>query len=169
MRRSSIIGTNYYIDYEQEHDCPTCGQYIETKGLQLGKSSCGWSFSLRVYPEKGLNNEKDILEYISKEDKIIHNEYGEIVPLDEFISIMCDRGRKEKPEKWDDMIEWNFSSFSYNRDRDDIMSPNYRPKYDPNTSYKDDKYYLMRHVVDGEHCVGKSEEYPIDYILGEFS
>ena len=160
------MGTNFYLDYRESHDCPTCGQYVEREGFHIAKSSFGWALSLHVYPNKGINNVEDMLKYIK--DKVIHNEYGDIVTLDEFISTAFDR-KREKPDNWDKMIAWDYNSFGYNRKRDDVTSPNYQPKYDINTSYKDDNYYLMRHGVDGKHCIGKSEKHPIDYITGEFS
>lgn len=45
------MGTNYYARKKPEDACPHCGSQTTYPDLHIGKSSGGWCFLLRVYPE----------------------------------------------------------------------------------------------------------------------
>lgn len=48
------MGTNYYL---RTTPCPTCGHHVGD--LHVGKSSAGWYFGLRIYPNSdGVDNER---------------------------------------------------------------------------------------------------------------
>jgi hypothetical protein len=47
------MSTNFYW-VTDEVPCPTCGHHKEER-KHIGKSSGGWAFALRVYPEEGIN------------------------------------------------------------------------------------------------------------------
>lgn len=136
------MGTNYFLHSQK---CPHCG--IEQKDkMHLGKSSVGWCFSLHVYPELELNNWDDMWEYIvfcvEQEGYQIEDEYGDVIPLEKFLSIAWNRHRKPPLSlKW---LKQNHA----------VLGPS----------------GLARHIVDGEHCVGNAgPNAPIDYFIGEFS
>lgn len=139
------MGTNYFL---HSPACPHCGK--EDEPLHLGKSSGGWCFGLHVYPEKGLNNWQDIWGMlhasIEEKDYEIKNEYGDIVQLAEFFTIVWDRkALRAKPldseldRKW---LETNHAI--------------------PGS------FGLARHALYPGHCIGHGKG-PFDYIIGEFS
>jgi hypothetical protein len=76
------MGTNYYI--EPQEPCPHCKRgYPE---VHIGKSSAGWVFSLHVDDE--LDSWDKWLEFL--EGKVIRNEYGNAIPLANFIkTVTC--------------------------------------------------------------------------------
>lgn len=43
------MGTNFYVDAD-----PTCDNPAHTERLHIGKSSGGWKFGFRAYPDRGL-------------------------------------------------------------------------------------------------------------------
>jgi hypothetical protein len=51
------MGTNYYL--EIDNVCSHCGRG-DTE-LHIGKSSAGWVFFLRIYPDEGINSLEDWL------------------------------------------------------------------------------------------------------------
>jgi len=77
------MGTNYYVKSEK---CEHCGHGDD---LHIGKSSAGWCFALRVYPDMGINNLLDWEKYLR--GKTIENEYGDTVSLDDLVMIITDR------------------------------------------------------------------------------
>jgi hypothetical protein len=79
------MGTNYYVEVQPPCEC--CGRGYEHK--HIGKSSAGWCFSLHVYPDEGINTLEDWKEYLK--DKVIKNEYGGIVTLDELLRCITKR------------------------------------------------------------------------------
>ena len=99
------MGTNYYL----KTSCECCEQ--ETI-LHLGKRSCGWRFTFHIYPDEGLNNSQEIMEYlhriISKNDSRIINEYSEELTLEEFKTLvketLINEGLKQ-PDKYGYNIE----------------------------------------------------------------
>jgi hypothetical protein len=54
------------------------------EGYHIGKRSVGWDFLFRAYPEHGLITCTAWHDYLSEPGVQIRNEYGTIVPLDEF-------------------------------------------------------------------------------------
>ncbi len=84
------MGTNYYLRHSVAH-CPTCDC---EKGFHLGKSSGGWRFSLRVYPDKGIHDWNDVFQYVSLElnkGYFIADEYGRPLILADWVPIVTRR------------------------------------------------------------------------------
>ena|SRR3990167_10738072 len=90
------MGTNYYVMPEKPC-CLECGREFDK--LHIGKSSAGWHFSLRVYPENGINNLQDWIKFL--EFKKIYNEYGEMVSLEDFLEVITNRKASRKPTRED--------------------------------------------------------------------
>ena len=154
------MGINFYAEINEPNHCECCGNKVdEPNKLHIGKSSYGWVFSLRVYPDRDINDLADMLEFLS--DKKLWDEYEREVGLEYLKDRIVNRAREEKPAKWD---EWTTAL----QQGTSPLGPNYKPYYDPKTSFKDDSCYLMRHVEDGIHCVGNGEG-TWDYMIGEFS
>jgi hypothetical protein len=84
------MGTNYYL---HENVCDHCGRSDEK--MHIGKSSGGWCFSLRVYPDIGIFDWSDWLEALRKPGAIIKNEYWEVVTLEQMVSIVTDRANSQ--------------------------------------------------------------------------
>ena len=133
------MGTNYYI---RENMCESCGRYEER---HIGKSSCGWNFSLRVYPEDGINTLEDWKHHLKGNQ--IFNEYGENIDYCELIDVITMRGRNEK---------WEEKPFGYD---------NWNDFHEQNGSQKG-KNGLLQHKIDG-YCIGNGDG-TYDYIIGEF-
>lgn len=137
------MGTNYYL-YEKE-DCPNCGANNEPR--HIGKSSMGWVFGLHVDDEiKNLGNWKD---QFFRPSTIIKNEYGDLIPPHDMVDIIELRMSKK-----------NFDNKPYAYD-------SWEQFHKQNHSEEGPKG-LLRHQVDGSHCVGHGEG-TYDYIAGEFS
>lgn len=117
------MGTNYYVESVVEC-CPTCkrplpdanGEVPEPR--HLGKSSAGWCFSLRVYPDEGINTLEDWIRWW--QGKTIRNEYGAVITEDEMLCCIMLRGEagakfKETPHEsylsWDHFHKENESEF----------------------------------------------------------
>lgn len=66
------MGTNYYIDRDPPC-CPTCGKPT-SQVHHIGKSSAGWAFLFRGYPDEGLTSAKAWFEFLK--GKQIVDEYG---------------------------------------------------------------------------------------------
>ena len=135
------MGTNYYLIHK-EATCPHCGHKKEP--LHIGKSSYGWCFALHVehdiddFPHD-LNDWENLFCY---KDYHIEDEYGDEITVDEMMDWISKRSHPN-PNTWDD-YELNLNG----------AEPG------PNN--------LVRHKVDGRHCVGHGEG-TWDYITGEFS
>jgi hypothetical protein len=80
------MGTNYYLE---PPPCPHCGRGDEP--LHIGKSSAGWCFSLRVYPEKGINDLPDWEKLFADPNLKIKDEYGDLVAKEEMLHTIKDR------------------------------------------------------------------------------
>jgi hypothetical protein len=88
------MSTNYYVRphrlwmFEPEQE----------QSLHLGKSSAGWCFLLRVYPERGINDLSDWLPVLRgseyNDPAIIFDEYGESVSYNEMVEIITRRSGK---------------------------------------------------------------------------
>ncbi|MGQ4893385.1 MAG: hypothetical protein ACP6IQ_02030 [Candidatus Njordarchaeia archaeon] len=149
------MGTNYYLRYH----CKECGH---TKSLHIGKSSCGWTFGLHVYPEKDLLDLRQIWKFIKSEvnkGAIIENEYGEKVFLEEMLKIIRDRERPDDYKLTDEKIKDSSAYYPYK---------NLKEFLEANHAIWDDEYNLLRRKVDGIHCIGNGNG-PYDYIVGNFS
>ena len=89
------MGMNYYCEtgrmFEVECDCGFRHMMPET--LHIGKSSWGWTCSLHVIPEKGLECWRD-WEEVLKDARRIYNEEGEDVSLEELRETVLHRARE---------------------------------------------------------------------------
>lgn len=143
------MSTNYYLKTKPGSEpCPHCGRSEPSQNLHIGKSSVGWCFSLRVYPELGINTLDDWRPLI--ETGVITDEYGNVWEGDYILQVIASRRRPWSPrpapaKSVPDLEQWY---------RQNHAEPG------PNG--------LARHVIDGIHCVGHSEG-TWDYIAGEFS
>lgn len=134
------MGTNYY--YHENPPCEHCGRKDDPK--HIGKSSAGWCFSLKVYPEDGINTLDDWKAKFAAGGLIL-DEYNEVTPTGEMLMIITKRG-------------WG------KQNRGELMTPEYlRSNY-----AEEGPNGLMRHQVDGRHCVSHGEG-TWDYMIGEFS
>ncbi len=70
------MGTNYYLKIDVQQ---IPGRVYS---LHLGKSSFGWAFGLRVYPEHGINTWEDWQPWLVNR---IEDEYGEPETLADFV------------------------------------------------------------------------------------
>lgn len=90
------MGTNYYA---QINKCAHCGRSDE---LHIGKSSAGWCFALRVYPEQGINDLDDWEPLLRAH--AVRNEYGDVFPAPALSVLDTIRHRswdgKERPLTW---------------------------------------------------------------------
>ena len=78
------MGTNYY-HITNEWPVP---EHVDRR--HLGKSSAGWVFALRVYPEEDIRSLSDVVELIASNGRI-EDEYGYEISLEEFLIIVIDR------------------------------------------------------------------------------
>lgn len=80
------MGTNYYLETDICECCYRCDER-----LHIGKSSVGWVFSLRIYPEKRINNLEDWkLNKIANNERIV-DEYGREISSKEMLEIITNR------------------------------------------------------------------------------
>lgn len=69
------MGTNFY--WTEKEPCECCGRAFDDR--HIGKSSAGWCFTLRVYPEDGINTLDDWEKLW--ESGVITDEYDTVVPV----------------------------------------------------------------------------------------
>lgn len=130
------MGTNFYLESEP---CPHCGRSDPPK--HIGKSSAGWCFSLRVYPDDGINSLADWLKAWGKSGVSIRDEYGATILPAEMLIRITERSGMQHP-----------------LDREDLRI---------NGAMAGPKN-LLRHRIDGRYCVGHGDG-TYDYMLGDFS
>lgn len=105
------MGTNYDW-YESDANtwfgpktdpCPHCHRpYEPDKGIHIGKSSAGWTFSLHIYPEKGIYNLEDWVERFNRPGSVILDEYGSTVDSKKMLSIITERSsRGQLPTRYE--------------------------------------------------------------------
>jgi len=75
------MGTNYY--YYPEKKCEHCHRVSERR--HIGKSSIGWMFILRIYPDDNIMNLDDWFKLFAAPGSYIEDEYGEIVDVEYMI------------------------------------------------------------------------------------
>lgn len=100
-----MMGTNYYVVPDV---CPHCGR--GDKWLHIGKKSCGWEFSFQQHSEPKLESKKEWEEYTK--DKVIKNEYGELVDYGDFWE-MVDESR--------DTPQLNHTTFCHKKAKEDYL------------------------------------------------
>lgn len=91
------MGTNYYAKI---NICPTCRKPEEE--IHLGKSSFGWQFSFQYNDGKFYKNIEEMKKWLF--DKVIENEYGEIVLHNDFWKMVKEKQKTIDPEKLSDEI-----------------------------------------------------------------
>lgn len=132
------MGTNYY--FHEEVPCEKCGHRPE--GRHIGKSSCGWCFALRIYPDDGINDLGDWARiWVAVDGGTIENEDGYKIELAEMIEIICNRRGPDREE----------TNAWYEENPVAMPGPN----------------NLVRHRTGGG-CVGHGEG-TWDLLIGEFS
>lgn len=147
------MGTNYYF------------KKPFAKPLHIGKSSAGWCFSLHVMPEKGINSIFDWILVLTKPGRIL-DEYGSTLTRQELIDRIADRSW---PKDWEDDW-WGPKQFGTQSDGTPFTLPGCSSEAHFHSSSNSQRgpNGLLRHRVDGVHCVGHGEG-TWDYIAGEFS
>ena len=88
------MGTNYYVN--KKPDLVDILRGEEDLELHLGKSSAGWCFSLRIYPEMGLVNLETWYKFLSKGRITITDEYGTTHDIDDVIHRITKRSWKHE-------------------------------------------------------------------------
>lgn len=146
------MGTNYYLELDV---CESCKK--GTNSLHIGKSSHGWCFSLHVIPEEGINNLEDWISWFNKDKTIIRDEYGNIISFEKMLDEITNR-KKHKS------IEETYATSKYKLN----MYNSVEEFHKHNMSFTDEHTKLLRHRVDGIHCIGNGEG-TYDFIRGDFS
>jgi len=75
------MGTNYYV---RKNHCECCGR--SDREMHIGKSSYGWAFTFQGYTWNHLTSWKQWKEFLK--NKVIIDEYGEVMPYDEFVQML---------------------------------------------------------------------------------
>ena len=143
------MGTNFYF-----YPCPPCeccGRPFDS--WHIGKSSYGWCFSLHVIPSIGINSLEDWQKKWEIPGSQIGNEYGDIISIIEMNRIITERSHVNK-------VSWKRKWWTDHYENEEDF-------HDKNQSERG-PHFLLRHRVDGTHCVGQGEG-TYDYIAGEFS
>ena len=128
------MGTNFYY-YED----PEVTDIEDESVLHIGKSSCGWCFSLRVYPSRGIHDLED-WERKWDEGGIIRDEYEAEVPVEEMKSIITERSYSER----DFTFSWTYGYMG----KRDFLEKNCAVE-GPNN--------LLRHKISPGFCIGHGE------------
>ena len=129
------MGTNYYL-YKND----------ESTELHIGKSSSGWVFNLRVYPETGVRDLYDWIQIFLDDNSTIRDEYGDLITTEKMLKVIMCRGRDEPPN-------WSESDFITNSAE---LGPNNLVRFNP---------ALMGHLLT-KVCPGEGTW---DYVNYEFS
>lgn len=79
------MSTNYYL--RGAAACAHCGRGADL-GRHIGKSSSGWAFGLRIYPDEGIASLDDWRPLFERHGVV--DEYGD--PVDDIVAIITERG-----------------------------------------------------------------------------
>lgn len=85
------MGTNYYVKRDPDLLTKLKSENAESEVLHIGKSSGGWCFSVKVYPERGIHDLKSWYRILRKGKNHIFDEYDREVTLDELLRIITQR------------------------------------------------------------------------------
>ena len=78
------MGTNFYFVTPNPEDV-----FSPVKALHMGKSSAGWAFCVRTYPESGIHDLADWKRHIEAHPEgKIYDEYRELHTLDEWLRLV---------------------------------------------------------------------------------
>lgn len=83
------MGTNYYLEKVTSSECPHCGHEKEGDQLHIGKSSGGWTFSLRIHPDLGIYDLDDWMPLFGRYP--IVDGYGKKVSIFLMLEIITNR------------------------------------------------------------------------------
>ena len=150
LNRSIEVINNIMKDYPEERIHWVNIKKVLPDGdykYHIGKSSCGWCFSLHVDEAEGIYNFDDLIDKLSCPYCIIKDEYKRELTINEMISIITER-------KTNTSINVPYGYDSWNKFHEENGS-----EPGPNN--------LLRHKI-GDFCVGHGEG-TYDYIKGEFS
>jgi len=123
------MGTNYYWNTTLCHHCGNSQQ------KHIGKSSGGWVFSLRTYPEEGINDLPDWQKIWETQEGEIEDEYGRIVTIEEMLQSITERAnRREWSER--DTLPSGYSSWQqFHRDNNSCEGPKGLLRHAPNSNW----------------------------------
>lgn len=147
------MGTNFY--WHEKPPCKCCGRAFDR--IHIGKSSCGWCFSLHVQQHGGEFDEHDGISSLADWERQfsvpgswIEDEYGETLTVEEMLKCIKERkGGRDKSEG----PPWG--------------CPTWESFYTQNSAQPGPEG-LLRHRIDGVHCVGHGEG-TWDLLVGDFS
>ena len=97
------MGTNYYLHV---NPCRCCKR--PERILHIGKSSYGWHFQLRVYPNENINDLSDWKPLFDKWP--IFDEYNHPVSGTYMLSLITDRENEARPATKEGCDRWNENS-----------------------------------------------------------
>lgn len=143
------MGMNYYIK-EKFHLFDLFND-VEHTSKHIGKSSGGWCFSLHVYPDEGIHDLKDWISLFFSGKYMIFDEDGEKVSPEVMMKIITERewpyakDPSSPPGRYESWAEFHRLNHSFDGPRN-----------------------LLRHKVDGAHCISNGEG-TWDCIIGNFS
>ena len=141
------MGTNYYYHTDM---CEHCGRGDEP--IHIGKSSVGWCFALHVYPEELEDNKTESLDDWIKlwntKGGVIKDEYDRELTSEEMFDIIIKRSWEREGDNYFGYI----SMAEFHRVDHSKPGPN----------------GLVRHKIDGQHCIGHGEG-TWDLMIGYFS
>jgi len=108
------MGTNYYSVKRgvEELDGDAFWDLRDGEGdaiLHIGKSSGGWCFSLHVIPERGINDLWDWFDLLLDPDRIIVDEYREVISFSEMFRKITQRGRSDDKSWTERMLQQNYA------------------------------------------------------------
>jgi hypothetical protein len=135
------MGTNYYL---HEHTCAWCGRSDE---IHIGKSSGGWCFALHIYeaiPDLAAWQ----LRWGQREAQIRAQGEEVVLTPEQMLAIITKRSWPERPKPGHPYTNWAHFHLRNHSE----TGPN----------------GLVRHKIDGEHCIGHGEG-TWDLMIGEFS
>jgi len=148
------MSTNYYLHYNEEvvGECCACGQAVKKQKVRhLGKSSGGWHFALKVYPDEGITDKDSLEKEIDaalQSGGCIRDEYEDEVDSYQFWKVVTHRA---KP------FLTKYPNEFY-RSRQDFLDRN---------SAEDGFNGLVRAKL-SRHCIGHGDG-TYDYFVGDFS
>lgn len=133
------MGTNYYFESDK---LP-----FENTKMHIGKSSGGWCFFLRVYPNLGINDLKDWEHIFNLNIGKISDEYDRDISPEEMAKEIKERFWNNPPKQDPKFYHRNFA----------VPGPK----------------GLTRSIIDGNHCIGWGNNNDInstwDLFINDFS
>jgi hypothetical protein len=106
------MGTNYYTVKKgvEEMDSEA---FWASRGsednLHIGKSSAGWCFSLHIIPELNIHDLPGWVPYLLDQDRLIVNEYREVVTYEQMLAIITDRKSNRSCTWTPEMYDRNYA------------------------------------------------------------